>query len=60
MLNQNGRPNYGPRDWLMAVVKEGWRGKKKRHLRSSPCIHPLRACLFVHGAGLFGSRGIGG
>lgn len=29
MLNQNGSPNYGPRDWLMASVGRGVAGKRE-------------------------------
>lgn len=45
MLNQNGSANYGPWDWLMGSVEEGWHEKKNLNL--APCIHSLRVCLFV-------------
>lgn len=59
MLNQNGRPNYGPRDWLMGSLEEGWRErrkKKKKRLDLASQIPSPRVCLFGEGL-VVGGRG---
>lgn len=44
----------------MALVEEGWREKKNQNTSTLVSVHPSSSgvCVFVHGAGLFGSRGI--
>lgn len=44
MLNQNGSPNYGPRDWLMGSVDEGWH---RRTLQKCAFILKERTCVSV-------------